>query len=300
MNHYKCKTCGKRHSLYYGIEVEEPITLINIPEEERDSRVASVTTDFFIDKKYMVVKGRLTVATLDWTDNDFNWSIWIRIPASNFREAMPILKSGKTAKIEGFIDSEIPFYQQIKDLKANCYINPNVDDTTIEVTQESMIYSDQQNPISMERAEVLMNRIHHSGDLKKKMEFENSFEFRLDKILYEANSKLGTTESNFTVNIDGHSNNLFQIINAKMLDLGNEQLTIYIPFDTSDIEEKDKLAEFKSTVLYTHFSEIQLDGIPTCYMTFKNIEELKQTVNNLIADFYKADKETIRIDIFET
>lgn len=299
MKHYNCDICGKKHDFYYGIDVQEPLSFFIIPEEERESRVKMLSSKYIIDNEFLLFKGNIDVETQNWSDLDFCWTVWIKISSRDFEAAIPRLKNGETVEINGVMDSDIPFYDRLSKLKASCFINMNRDEVKIKVLEQSPIFQDQQNPISLERAKELQGRINHSPKSNKNSDFEHNFDQRLEVFLQEAIRKFGTVENDFVINLNTDNSILFQIINSKMLNLNQEDLTIYIPFDISDIELKDQLEAFKMTPFYREMIEMDLDGIPTLYKCFEDIECLKKMVKDLIIDFYREDIESVDIDVFD-
>lgn len=302
MNHYNCKICNKKHSYYYGLDTPAPESIMEIPEEERGSRVQFFEDKYVLDRKKLFFKGEIEIRIERSNEESMILMVWISIDIDEFERAIKRGNGTPVIEIEGEIDNELPLYDDLRGIKAMVIMDPSNEYPIIQVKTESRIQGDQLEPISNDRMIELMNRFHHPELYREKLEFDEKFEQRFSQMLEEVEKKFFKRRKQFVINLSSPRTLLFQIIASKMLvnRLGEGNgYGLHLAFDDTDVETKEELEKFEKSPFVDGFECVEIDEIITYQKDIKrDKEELKQIVIDLITKFYEEDVEETEIDFF--
>jgi hypothetical protein len=88
------------------------------------------------------------------------------------------LKKKDGFSLEGELESELIFYDNIIGLGAELHFNPSKSELEVSITENSVLKEDQVNGVDEDRIVAMMKSIHHHGD-SKAMVFAEPFSERL-------------------------------------------------------------------------------------------------------------------------
>lgn len=117
MGNFKCRVCGKIHDYYKSMDLIEPEVITNMSDIEKEERIESFDDGeyFLVDKKYILIKCNLTISIQE-NDDFFHWTIWVNVTPQAFFTAVKELRNKTVAILDGKISSEIPQYENSKDI----------------------------------------------------------------------------------------------------------------------------------------------------------------------------------------
>ncbi|MEM6321737.1 MAG: DUF2199 domain-containing protein [Bacteroidota bacterium] len=305
MKNYKCPICGKKHSVYSGLEISIPSEMYDMSEEERVTRVEEFTKGFFfVDKKDFYVNGWLYLGVENEAYPFFTYNLCASIDHQQFLANLDELKSGEHVVFNGKLANELPQYPNSIELKVKVTIQLTEEDIEIEftVTEESQLKNDQVKPMTKDRVIELMTFFHHN-EAHNKDEFNASFEKRFQEAIIQVQKDFIDRGETFGINLSADGSACFQIIANQMLEKMDSEILgfgIHLPFDQSFEEEIEKLVKFKKTDLVNQFDYYLLDGIPTYQKDLvRDIDLLEVIVKQLITEVYQQKLDNINIESFE-
>lgn len=299
MEKYKCEICGKNHEIYTRLESPLPELIAKIPEEERASRIKNFNNEFFVvDEKWFLGSGYIYIKLEGFEEPFFFWKVWSTISTIDYQKNLEKLKNGEVVELNGFLQSEIPFYSKSIGLKSKIKMQANEEMILeIRIEEESKLKKDQSKPITEGRMIEIMRMLHHNP--KRKENFDKPFKDRLLEQLENAEREYIANEKDFVINLSA-GKVLFQIISNKLLEknrIYERGFGLHLSFDDS-IEE---IAKFRSKDYSKEFDYYKLDEIPTYQIDLgKDKNQLEKLVVKIIIDVYEEDLEIIGTDHFET
>lgn len=304
MEKYKCEICGKNHNIFRGIESPLPELIYKIPEEERENRIRYFNDEFcIVDEKWFLGNGYLYINLENFEEPFFFWKVWTTISTIDYQKNLEKLKNGELVELNGFLQSEIPFYTKSTGLKTKIKMQSNEEMIVeIRIAEESKIREDQSKPITEERLIEIMNMLHHNPKREERQNFDKSFNERLLNELENAEKEYIKNEKDFVINLSTGTV-LFQIVSNKMLEIN--QVTgrgfgLHLSFDETHEESIDEIAKFRSKEYSKEFEYYLLDEIPTYQIDLgTDKRRLEKLVNQIIIDVYEEELETIETDNFE-
>ena len=82
---FTCSSCGETHRGIPTFGWDYPIQVLDIPQEERGSRVDLGSDDCVIDNKWFYIRGCLEIPVHGY-DDPFVWGAWVSLSENNFLE----------------------------------------------------------------------------------------------------------------------------------------------------------------------------------------------------------------------
>lgn len=304
MEKYKCSICGKEHKIYRGLEMPAPDRIFELSEEERKSRVKKWDGFYFLDDKYFFVNGYINIALENHEFPFFYWKVWASISHKQFLEKLDELKTGKKIEFDGNLEDSLLFYPNSKGLKLKAYIRLTNEDIIIEfvIVEDSILKNDQAKPISKDRMIELMEIFCHNKANRDK-KFDKPFSDRLRYEMLNAENIYIDKNKDFTINVCGKNEVLFQIVSNAMLESGLENkkgFGLHLSFDQSFDDCKKEIKKFRKTKYANEFDYHELDEIPTYQIDVGNDKKrLEELIKGLIIEVYEEELELIDLDNFE-
>ncbi len=302
MEKYQCEICGKKHTIYYGSSSPEPDYLHGLSEEERAKRVETLGYLFLIDKSFLIVKGTIFIEVKELSKWVY-FEVWVRIEVEDFKKKLKEEENENyDIPLYGKIESELFFYENIKNLKVEVFFPTGGDNDRIqfEIAEENnTIYLDQKNGISKEKLISWMQKMNHPKPIKKDSKKE-SFQVRFKKIIKEAKTDYFAKQKSFIIDVGGGMI-LFQIVSPDILGLEKKKkgFVIYLPFDISNSDTETELEIFKKTKYFNKFEHEVFDEIPTYYLMIENEKRLIDLSTKIIKEVYEVENEAVEFDVFE-
>ncbi len=296
MKKYQCSICNKKHAVFYSTESPMPDELENMESDESIERLND--NAFLVNNKHLIISGDINIET-EIEDLNMQHRIWVKINAKDFFLNYEALKAQNEINMDCELLSELSFYPKSKGLKAHFKMQSSIYGR-IKVNSESKLKEDQENPISELRVIELMEKLYHFGDMKRKT-FERPFAERFKDIIEIAKNEYQANGKMFVINLSSANEVLYQIVASNML---NKPIENGLGLHISNDETKDDYETVKSSMskLYEKMKLefIQLDEIDTYQKYYSwNDTELENDVLRIISKTYDANKDEIKIDIFE-
>ena len=82
---FECSHCGEVHKGIPTFGADIPNTVLQVPQEQRESRVDLGTDDCVIDGKHFYVKGYVEIPVVGFSD-PFIWGSWVSLSEENYQE----------------------------------------------------------------------------------------------------------------------------------------------------------------------------------------------------------------------
>lgn len=303
MENYKCQICGKKHPVFRGIENPLPAVLRDIPEAEWPGRVLDNDGRLFIlDKKYAIISAYIQVFhQADTQSAFFNWQVWVSVDVHEFVSKNALFEENKEVVIAGHLESELFFYDDIVGLEVELHIHPQAAFPTLKATQKSELKEDQDSPISTDRIEALMSRIHHREIYDAPLHFDQSFTTRLLAELKSCKAKY--KKGGFILSVSSPGEVIFQILPARLLENTSRKQQgygLHLAFDFEDESSLEEFERLKHSAEYTDKNFHEVDGVPIYQMyTGEDHQKLCEVSVYLIEAVFLNDPAQVAIDSFE-
>ncbi|UJF28450.1 DUF2199 domain-containing protein [Planococcus sp. 107-1] len=118
---YFCKTCGEYHAalpMSYGSPL--PDYCLDIPEEERESRIEANDDLCNVDEEYFFIRGAIEIPVTGG-DHPFIWNVWVSLSEANFDQTLEYWETeGREQQLSsmfGWLSTSIPCYPETLELK---------------------------------------------------------------------------------------------------------------------------------------------------------------------------------------
>lgn len=98
---FKCSCCGETHKGIPTFGANYPITVLQIPQEERDERVDLGSDDCVIDGKDFYVRGCIEIPVQGY-DDPFVWGTWVSLSEESFLKFIEYFSQEKRSHIGPF------------------------------------------------------------------------------------------------------------------------------------------------------------------------------------------------------
>jgi hypothetical protein len=98
---FKCSTCNELHLGIPTFGADYPMTVLQIPEEEREARVELGSDDCVIDEKDFYVRGCIEIP-VEGYDEPFTWGTWVSLSEASYRTYVQYFDEAKRSDVEPF------------------------------------------------------------------------------------------------------------------------------------------------------------------------------------------------------
>jgi len=137
---FKCSCCDEIHRGIPTFGSEHPITVLNVPESEREQRVNLGSDDCVIDEKEFYVRGCLEIPVHGYGD-PFIWGVWVSLSEESyltFTEYFDQAKRSHVGPFFGWLCSDYMVYpERCTSLKTRVHLQDDGIRPTIELEQVS-------------------------------------------------------------------------------------------------------------------------------------------------------------------
>jgi hypothetical protein len=127
MSGYLCRVCGQHHEdLPFSYGAGEPVSLLEVPAEERVHRVTMDSDLCVIDRKSFFVHGNIEIPVADHP-TPFFWGVWVSVSESSFNRMIRLWEDpGRVSQSPyfGCIDTALPMYPATIHLLAAVHERP--------------------------------------------------------------------------------------------------------------------------------------------------------------------------------
>ena len=165
---FKCSSCGDIHSGVPTFGAHYPITMLQVPEQERDERVSLGTDDCVIDGEEFYVRGCIEIPVHEHAD-PFVWGSWVSLSEASFHEFIEYYDKNERDHVGPFFGWHcgdfMPYETTCVNLKTRVHlrndgIRPYIE---LEPTDHPMSI-EQRNGISRDRLIEIYETILHGGE----------------------------------------------------------------------------------------------------------------------------------------
>ena len=98
---FKCTSCDQIHTGIPTFGSDYPITVLQVPESERDARVDLGSDDCVIDKTGFYIRGCIEIPVHDYKE-PFVWGTWVSLSEESFHQFIDCYDSDKRSHIGPF------------------------------------------------------------------------------------------------------------------------------------------------------------------------------------------------------
>ncbi len=98
---FKCSFCEETHKGIPTFGANYPITVLHVPEGEREQRVAIGSDDCVIDEKEFYIRGCIEIPVHGY-DDPFIWGAWVSLSKENFLQFIEYFDEEKRSHIGPF------------------------------------------------------------------------------------------------------------------------------------------------------------------------------------------------------
>lgn len=301
MEKYNCEICGKKHSVFYGSYGSMPRKVSDMLMNEENHRIEKLSDNLqFIDNKYVIVRGQILIKTT-FSENPINHEAWIELPVKDYIKQVEDAKGKSVVEINGKIATELPFYKNFTGLNAKWILEENSGFGRIQITSESKLKTDQNEPITESRMKEIMTLIHHPEILKEKKNFDISFNLRFNDIVKRVNDDFLKNDKKFLIDIGNQREILFQLISSEMLTIkSNGQIGLHISNDESNDNFYPVQKRMTSVCKSRLVEKLELDGIETYQKDYQiSVSSLYEDVIYILQLVYEENIEELEIQINE-
>ena len=108
---FECSTCGETHNDLPELGFEWPDHYVDVPENERDTRINRNSNICTIDNEMFFIRGVLRIPLTD-IDKDFGIGVWVSQKEQNFETYIDNFNSSTIGPFFGWLSNTIPFYKE--------------------------------------------------------------------------------------------------------------------------------------------------------------------------------------------
>ena len=162
---FKCSCCDEVHKGIPSFGWDYPIQLLDVPENERSSRVDMGSDDCVIDEKWFYIRGCIEIPVHGYSD-PFIWGAWVSLSKQNFAAWIKCFGKNQRSHIGpffGWLSADFsPYPQTCVNLKTKVHIRDNGIRPFIELEPTKHPLSiEQQNGITPERLAQIYETMAH-------------------------------------------------------------------------------------------------------------------------------------------
>jgi hypothetical protein len=161
---FTCSTCGEVHEGIPTFGWHYPLDYLEIPEAEREARVALGTDDCVIDEKWFYVRGCLDIP-VEGESERFSWGVWVSLSENSFRQFVQYFDQPERSHIGpffGWLRSHIWIYPDTLNLKTQVHLRDNGLRPIIELEPtDHPLAVEQREGISLARVAEIYEKVIH-------------------------------------------------------------------------------------------------------------------------------------------
>lgn len=125
---FRCSSCGEVHKGIPTFSADYPITVLHVPEEERDKRVDLGSDDCVIDEKEFYIRGCIEIPVHGY-EEPFVWGTWVSLSKECFLQFLECFGQEKRSHIGPFFGWHcgdfIVYDQACTNLKTKVHLRDN-------------------------------------------------------------------------------------------------------------------------------------------------------------------------------
>lgn len=161
---FKCGTCGKIHKGMPTFGWDYPISVLDVPPDERDARVSLDTDACVIDDKWFFIRGCIEIP-VHGLDKPFVWGTWVSISEASFARFVDLYDAeGREQEppFFGWLNHTPPGYPFQELYKTMVHFRPLPTRPSIELEPtDHPLAVEQRNGISQERLKEIAEMMMH-------------------------------------------------------------------------------------------------------------------------------------------
>lgn len=162
---FKCSCCGEVHEGMPSFGAEYPITVLSIPEDERESRVDLGGDDCVIDEKEFYVRGCIEIPVHGY-EEPFIWGAWVSLSEQSYLSYVEHFDQDERSHIGPFFgwlcSDYIAYPEKCISLKTRVHVRDDGVRPYIELEPtEHLLAVDQREGISHERLVEIYEAVMH-------------------------------------------------------------------------------------------------------------------------------------------
>lgn len=156
---YKCKQCDELHDDLPDIGSGSPAHYWDVPEDERDERIALTSETCIIDNRDHFIRGVIEIHIHDYPER-FGFGAWVSLKKENFGIYRKNPNSADIGPFFGWLCTQIEYYPtETLGLKTMVHFKGGDDHPTIEVeATDHPLAVDQKEGITLAKA---WDIVHH-------------------------------------------------------------------------------------------------------------------------------------------
>lgn len=162
---FECTRCSEIHKGIPTFGAECPITVLQVPEEQRESRVDLGTDDCVIDGKKFYVKGSIEIPVVGFSD-PFIWGSWVSLSEESYQEFIECFDQDSRSHVGPFVGwhcCDFAVYEkECTSLEAQIYLRDNGIRPSIKIKPtDHPLAVEQKNGITRDRLIQIYEQMMH-------------------------------------------------------------------------------------------------------------------------------------------
>ncbi|CAN5820730.1 DUF2199 domain-containing protein [soil metagenome] len=164
---FQCHTCSQIHKGMPTFGWEYPISVLDIPLEERNERVDLGSDDCVIDEKWFFVRGCIEIPVIG-LDEPFIWGTWVSLSEKSYERFVELYEAEERETeppFFGWLNHTPPGYPFQALYKTMVHLRPFPTRPLIELEPtEHPLWVEQRNGVTIERLKEIVETILHGKD----------------------------------------------------------------------------------------------------------------------------------------
>jgi hypothetical protein len=161
---FQCDTCGEIHQGVPTFGWDCPISVFDVPPEERDGRVELGSDECIIDDKWFFIRGCIEIPIIG-LEESFIWGEWVSISEENYEKFADLYNTEgreKEPPFFGWLNHMPPSYPFQELHKTMVYLQPLPARPKIELyLTDHPLSIEQRNGITVERLKEIVEIMLH-------------------------------------------------------------------------------------------------------------------------------------------
>jgi hypothetical protein len=162
---FQCRTCGQIHKGMPTLGWDYPISVLDVPPEERDKRVDLGSDDCVIDNKWFFVRGCIEIPVIG-LDEPFIWGTWVSLSEKSYNRFVELFEmKGRENEppFFGWLNHTPPGYPFQELYKTMVHLRPIPTRPLIELEPtDHPLAVEQRNGITTERLKEIVEIAMHN------------------------------------------------------------------------------------------------------------------------------------------